>query len=286
MTIAIELAERSAGFRFCRSTACRSIADSTSEPPSRLQPSKQRSAHQMIDLVEPDNEYSVAEFQTRSSPAARAGGRGADRGRLGSAFPLDCRSARISSDRSLELRAELEALEDPVVSNWSVPIPAPASSSISPIPDGSSELLKILQLTGLTPTARSTNRRARRQFDEYVPFYEFTAVGIDPGPLLRSGFDSGSRQCGNAGWWEEVEATSGDRSVARRAGQSDTASCVRRRQDCAIQKQSGTTLRSDPERLAQTPANLFSARPPNSLDWLEPRWTTSRTRMSRTALGL
>ena len=60
---------RSATSRSCRSTRCRSTAASTSAPPSP--PAAERAAvpHHLIDVADPDDEWSVARFQREARAA-------------------------------------------------------------------------------------------------------------------------------------------------------------------------------------------------------------------------
>ncbi len=167
---------------------------------------QQRVPHRMIDLVEPDYEYSVAEFQTearrliqREEEVLIVGGSGLHFRSI--VDPLEFPPTDAG------LRAELEALENPV----SVLVGAdPGAGELVDLanPRRVVRALEVLQLTGLTPSARY-EQESRRQFDNYVPLYEFSAVGLDPGPLVAERIRIRIEGMRNAGWWEEVEGLRG-----------------------------------------------------------------------------
>ena len=167
---------------------------------------QQRVPHRMIDLVEPEYEYSVAEFQTearrliqREEEVLIVGGSGLHFRSI--VDPLEFPPTDAG------LRAELEALENPV----SVLVGAdPGAGELVDLanPRRVVRALEVLQLTGLTPSARY-EQASRRQFDNYVPLYEFSAVGLDPGPLVAERIRIRIEGMRNAGWWEEVEGLRG-----------------------------------------------------------------------------
>lgn len=167
---------------------------------------QQRVPHRMIDLVEPDYEYSVAEFQTearrvieREEEVLIVGGSGLHFRSI--VDPLEFPPTDPG------LRAELEALENPV----SVLVGAdPGAGDLVDLanPRRVVRALEVLQLTGLTPSARY-GHESRRQFDNYVPLYDFTAIGLDPGALVAKRIRDRIEGMRNTGWWEEVEGLQG-----------------------------------------------------------------------------
>lgn len=158
--------------------------------------------HLMIDLVEPDTEYSVAEFQqearrllAQEDEVLIVGGSGLHLRSI--VDPLEF----PPTDR--QLRASLEAIEDPVAQLIGADAGASEVLDLAN-PRRVVRALEILHLTGMTPTARSQHE-SRHRFEEYVPLLEFTAVGIDPGHLLMDLIEERVQAMRAAGWWEEVE---------------------------------------------------------------------------------
>ena len=167
---------------------------------------QQRVPHRMIDLVDPDYEYSVAEFQMearrvieREEEVLIVGGSGLHFRSI--VDPLEFPPTDAG------LRAELEALDNPV----SVLVGAdPGAGELVDLanPRRVVRALEVLQLTGLTPSARF-GQESRRQFDNYVPLYEFSAVALDPGAPVAERIRTRIEGMRNAGWWEEVERLRG-----------------------------------------------------------------------------
>jgi tRNA dimethylallyltransferase len=170
-----------------------------------------RVRHLMIDLVEPETEYSVAEFQSEARELIAnerevliVGGSG-----------LHFRSIvdpLVFPPTDAELRAELEALPDPVGALVGAD---PHAGSVVDLANSRRVVraLEIYQLTGLTPSERH-RLESRRQFDEYVPLYEFNAIGLDPGHAVAGRVESRVESMREAGWWEEVAR------VGRRMGRT------------------------------------------------------------------
>jgi tRNA dimethylallyltransferase len=63
--------------------------------------------------------------------------------------------------------------------------------------------LEVWHLTGLTPSARSMAEEAL-DVQDYEPLYEFTSVGLDPGPAIEARIASRIEKMREAGLVEEV----------------------------------------------------------------------------------
>lgn len=148
---------------------------------------QQRVPHHMIDVVDPQDPYSVAEFQEA--------GRAAIRSILESG-----QNVLIVGGSGLHLRALIDPLEvaptDPELrADLKVqPTEDLVRELVSADPDAGSEVdlanprrviraVEVLRLTGLTPTARASTEAAQR-YREYQPEIECAIVGLDPEELL------------------------------------------------------------------------------------------------------
>jgi tRNA dimethylallyltransferase len=155
----------------------------------------------MIDIVDPEIDYSVAEFQARARGLIEqeksvlvVGGSGLHFRSI--VDPLEF------PPTDPDLRAELERIEDPAAALLSLDDGAGAVVDLL----NSRRVVRALeihQLTGMTPTERSRNEN-RRLFDAYHPLFEFTAVGIDPGDELATRIHKRVLAMKEAGWWEEA----------------------------------------------------------------------------------
>lgn len=162
--------------------------------------------HHMIDVVEPELEYSVAEFQREArrliaeeAEVLIVGGSG-----------LHFRSIvdpLTFPPTDAGLRKELEAMPDPVGALVGAD---PGAGEVVDLanPRRVVRALEILHLTGMTPSARHSDE-GRRLFEGYVSQYPFTAVGLDGGPALGDLIRKRVQSMKDAGWWEEVEGLGG-----------------------------------------------------------------------------
>ena len=176
--------------------------------------------HHMIDLVEPEVEYSVAEFQETArgvldrqrGPVIVAGGSG------------------------LHMRAVLDPLEfsphDPVLRRRleAEPIEELRSRLLEEDPAASEHLdlsnprrvvraVEILEVSGATPSARASTPSARA-VAEYRALIPFTAVGLDPGDEIADRVRSrveGMRRAGLLGEVSELAGRLG-RTAAQAVG--------------------------------------------------------------------
>lgn len=137
--------------------------------------------HHMIDLVDPSEEFSVAEFrrigkqvlESREVPMIVTGGSGLHFRAL-----VDPMSF---APTDADLRAELE--ESPL--ELLVAELQKADPEASRHVDLANErrvirAVEIYRLTGETPASRASSAEAR-ELDKYIPEISFTAVGVDPG---------------------------------------------------------------------------------------------------------
>jgi tRNA dimethylallyltransferase len=167
-------------------------------------PSTQEQAgvrHFMIDLVEPEVDYSVAQFQvtardviSRHAEVFIVGGSG-----------LHFRSVVDPLEfppTDVELRAWLEGIADPVAALVGAD---PRAGEIVDIhnPRRVIRALEILHLTGETPSSRSRHPR-RSDVERYEPLLPFRAVGFDPGPSIGDRIEARVESMRKAGLWEEV----------------------------------------------------------------------------------
>jgi tRNA dimethylallyltransferase len=165
--------------------------------------------HHLIDVVEPEEEFSVAEFRRQGRsvidraerPIVITGGSGLHFRAL-----VDPMSFAPTQE---ELRAELEERDlDSLV------------TELFTVDDGAARhvdlankrrvvrAVEIYLLTGETPTARAASAEAE-ELRKYVPEVGFTAVGIDPGALLEDRIVGRLDQMRSGGLVEEVRGLRG-----------------------------------------------------------------------------
>lgn len=160
--------------------------------------------HHLIDVVEPDQEFSVADYRrlgrrvidSSTLPLIVTGGSGLHFRAL-----VDPMSFAPTDD---ELRAELEVQDlDMVVAEL---------TGLDPEADRYVDLankrrvvraLEIARLTGETPSRRARSAEAE-DLRRYVPDIEFTAVGIDPGGALDERIDHRLDEMRHGGLVQEV----------------------------------------------------------------------------------
>ena len=143
--------------------------------------------HHMIDLVDPDTDYAVAEFQrtgraamaaiaARERPVVIVGGSGlyfrsmVDPLR----FPPSDRAVRVAVDGMSRSDAVAELLEVDPGAGDHVDLANPRRVS---------RALEIVRLEGGTPTERAADPQFER-VKNYRPEVPFVAVGVDPGDTL------------------------------------------------------------------------------------------------------
>lgn len=159
--------------------------------------------HYMIDVVEPEHPYTAAEFQREARALIMsdrhpllviAGGSG-----------LHFRSVVDPLNfppHDRQIRSEMEAVADPVDALLEVD---PRAGEFVDLfnPRRVVRALEVWHLTGLTPSARSLAEEAMAVQD-YEPLYEFTAVGLDPGPAIEPRIASRTGKMRESGLLDEV----------------------------------------------------------------------------------
>lgn len=169
--------------------------------PSRSE--RGRVHHYMIDLVEPEQPYTAAEFQREARTLLMSdrhpiliitGGSG-----------LHFRSVVDPLNfppHDRQVRAEVEAEADPVEALLEVDPRAGDFVDLSN-PRRVVRALEVWRLTGLTPTARSMSEEALA-VQEYESLYDFKAVGVDPGPQLEARINARTDHMREEGLLNEV----------------------------------------------------------------------------------
>ncbi len=171
-----------------------------------------RVRHHMIDLVDPEDAFSVADFQEhgravltglqeRRCPALVVGGSGLHFRAL--VDPLSF------PPHDPQVRGEIEALE-PSAARAELVAADPEAGRFVDLenPRRVGRALEVLRLTGLTPSRRA----AQPGTDEvagYRPVVPFRAVGLDPGDELSDRVRTRLRNMIDAGLLEEVAGLAG-----------------------------------------------------------------------------
>ena len=145
--------------------------------------------HHLLDLVDPEQDMSVAEFQQqgrrvlaelgeRSVPAVICGGSGLHFRSL--VDPLEF------PPNDFAIRAEIDAI-DPSEARERLIAADPAVAAYVDLanPRRVSRALEVLELTGSTPSQRASLPTAAA-VREYRPLFAFAGVGFDPGPELQN----------------------------------------------------------------------------------------------------
>lgn len=170
--------------------------------------------HHLIDVVEPEDEFSVAEFRRQGkavieraeSPIIISGGSGLHFRSL-----VDPMSFAPTEE---DLRAELEARElDALVAEL---LAADSEAALHVDLANKRRVIRAVEihrLTGETPTSRAASAEAE-ELRKYVPEIEFTAVGVDPGARTDERIDTRLEQMRSGGLLEEV------RGLRRRLGRT------------------------------------------------------------------
>ena len=161
--------------------------------------------HEMIDVVDPDVDFTVPAFQSRAierlqathAPVVIVGGSG-----------LHFRSVvdpMTFAPRDDVVRSELEALEPTDAVRRLVAVDPDAGDHIDlDNPRRVLRALEIAEITGLGPSERARSPEAVAVRD-YVPARPFVGIGIDPGHTLASRIDSRVDQMIAEGLIEETE---------------------------------------------------------------------------------
>ena len=159
--------------------------------------------HHMVDVVDPEQEYSVAEFQTDARMVLTG-----DKSYLitgGSGLHYRALVDPMSFAPTEEaLRAELEqtSLAD-LVGELDVADPTAGLHVDLNNKRRVVRAVEILRLTGLSPSERAASAEAE-DLRRYVSEVEFTAVGVDPGEALDDRVDRRLGEMKQAGLVDEV----------------------------------------------------------------------------------
>jgi len=170
---------------------------------------RERFAYHMIDLAEPSEEFTVAEFRSIGTNVLD------DIERSG-------RSVVIAGGSGLHFRSLVDPLVFPPTDER-----LRGQLEMTPIEDLRTELLEadglagaavdmanprrvlraveIFRLSGLTPTERAGTKDAEA-VRAYRPIRPFTAIGVDPGPILFSRIEERFDAMLDAGFMDEVIA--------------------------------------------------------------------------------
>jgi tRNA dimethylallyltransferase len=162
-------------------------------------------AHHLIDVVEPEYEFSVADYRrlgreiidSSSVPLIITGGSGLHFRALVdpmSFAPTDHELRADLEDRTLERLVADLAVADPEAH-----LHVDLANKRRVV-----RALEIARLTGETPSMRTRSAEAEN-LKRYVPDIEFTAVGIDPGSALDERIDLRLDQMRHGGLVEEVK---------------------------------------------------------------------------------
>ena len=151
------------------------------------QATRRRFRYRMIDVADPSEEYTVADFQAAGTAildAADASGRDVV---IAGGSGLHFRSLVDPLDfppTDLELRAELETASDSELSDELLGADPEAAGVVDLAnPRRVLRAVEILRLTGATPSRRAASDEAEA-IRSYRPMRPFSAVGIDPGSII------------------------------------------------------------------------------------------------------
>jgi tRNA dimethylallyltransferase len=165
--------------------------------------------HHLIDVVDPEEEFSVAEYRRlgRSvidharTPIIISGGSGLHFRAL-----VDPMSFAPTDE---DMRAELEATDlDELVKELTAVDPEAALHVDMANKRRVVRAVEIFRLTGETPSARAASAEAE-EVRKYVPEIEFTAVGVDPGGLTDARIERRLERMRSGGLLEEVKGLRG-----------------------------------------------------------------------------
>ncbi len=161
--------------------------------------------HHMIDVVDPDHDFTVAEFRRQG----RAILEDSDRRFVicgGSGLHFRALVDRMTfPPTDPGVREALEGVEpESLVARLTGADPEAAAHVDLANLRRVIRAVEILEMTGETPSMRAATREAER-LDEYVPEIEFTAFGFDPGDGLPERVVGRLQEMREAGLVEEVD---------------------------------------------------------------------------------
>lgn len=163
-------------------------------------------AHHLIDLVDPEEEFSVADYRrlgrevigSAHVPLIIAGGSGLHFRAL-----VDPMSFAPTDD---ELRADLEERDLRELVAELIELDPEASTHVDL--ENKRRVVRAVEIAGLTGETPSVRARSAEAEDlrRYVPDIEFTAVGIDPGSTIDARVGSRLAQMRSGGLVDEVRS--------------------------------------------------------------------------------
>ena len=171
------------------------------------QSSRRKYGYQLIDLVEPEDDLSVAEYQARgvrvigelvveAKPIILAGGSGLHLRALVDPFEFPPTDDELRSD--LEALPSRSLLEELLAAD-------PGAGDVVDLANPRRVLraVEVFRLTGQTPTSRMATPQATAVQD-YVPNRPFVGIGVDPGEELAERVEQRFDAMLAAGLLEEV----------------------------------------------------------------------------------
>ena len=166
-------------------------------------------AHHMIDLVDPSEEYTVAEFRRAGREVIEAAecplivtvGSGLHFRSLVDPMSFAPTDARVRAD--LEASAHAELIAELTGADPTAVLHVDLANRRRVV-----RAVEILRLTGETPTSRAETAEAQ-DLRRYKPELEFTAIGVDPGDLVEGRIDVRLGQMREGGLVEEVRGLQG-----------------------------------------------------------------------------
>lgn len=160
--------------------------------------------HHMIDIVEPSEEFSVAEFRRRGRsimaaarcPLVIAGGSGLHFRALVDPMTF------APTDSSLRAELEMQQIED-LIEELIEADPGAGQRVDLANPRRVVRAVEVLRLSGETPTARAASEEAQ-EVRRYKSEVDFRAVGLDPGELLEARVEGRLHSMRSGGLVDEV----------------------------------------------------------------------------------
>jgi tRNA dimethylallyltransferase len=169
---------------------------------------RRRIPHYMIDLVDPESEYTAAEFQRAARDVIDSGHHEAVIIAGGSGLHFRAIvDPHTFPPHDPRVRIELERLPDPVAELVAVD---PGAGGVVDLANRRRVVraLEVHRLTGLTPTIRASSLEAEA-LRGYQGHYPFSGVGLDPGQDLEVRIAARTEAMRDQGFLEEVAGLAG-----------------------------------------------------------------------------
>ena len=149
---------------------------------------RRRFAYHLVDVADPSDEYTVAEFQSAGRKVLDRAGSSDGTVVIAGGSGLHFRSLVDPLEfppTDEDLRAELEvASVNDLREELAAADPAVGEVLDLANPRRVLRAVEVMRLTGATPTARAASDQAQA-VRTYRPLRPFTAIGVDPGPEIR-----------------------------------------------------------------------------------------------------